>query len=163
MLSCNVNPADAFNFIKGLRQASKPERQDEQLFAAAVFYGEQGRTAEAASTVLRVNRVDCTKQAISMRRPKNSRTAPALSQKVEAARAIGEVGNRQLAKRRLETLASQAHASWETSAEAEALAAVGSLTRAFTLVSRQMSGNGRLAGDPICYFGEYDRWCWSTA
>jgi len=148
ILSRNGDTAQAFNLIDGLRQAPDPERQDEQLFAAAVFYDEQGRTAEAASIASRVNIGGLPNTGNVQAKAQEFQNRTSFVAQVEAARAIGEAGNRQLAKRRLETLASQARSPQETSAVAAALAEVGSPTRALTLVRRQISRNGGLAGDP---------------
>ncbi len=148
LLARNGDPAQAFNLIDGLQQAPDPERADEQLFAAAVFYDEQGRTAEAATIAARVNVAGLPNTGNVQAKAQEFQARTSFVAQVAAARAIGEAGSRELAKRRLETLASQARTPEETSAVAAALAEVGAANRALTLVRRQISRNGALAGDP---------------
>lgn len=148
VLARNGNVEQAFNLVDGLKIDPEPERQDEMLFAAAVFYDEQGRTAEAATIAsqVRVEALPNYDNAQAKAREFQSRTN--FVAQVESARALGEAGGKEQAARRLETLASQATTPAETAQIASALAEVGQSNRALRLVRRQISKNGGLAGNP---------------
>lgn len=149
ILARNGDAQQAFGLVDGLRQDVGSVGADERLLAAAIFYDEQGRTADAAAIASRVRVENLSQLDNAQAKAREFQNRTSFAAQIDSARAIAEAGGRAQAMRTLETLASRATTPAETAQVAAAMAEAGAANRALTLVRRQISQNGGIASDPV--------------